>query len=243
VDRIHNQDGGQDPSPMEEGAAYAELSQIALVDRPLEQTLEEVAVLAKRVLRETPEASVTLLSDDEARTAAYSGDLALRLDEQQYADGHGPCLDASLSGGAIQVSIDDPETSYPDFCRAAHQYGVTHSLSVGMPASGRIIGALNLYSLSQEPFTDDSARIAGTFAGFAGMALSIRGGSDDAARAAAQLQQALRSRAVISQAQGILMARQHFNRDQAFAALVQLAQQQGLRLQQIAQQIVDQEAG
>jgi GAF domain-containing protein len=175
MDHIHNQDGGQDRSPIEEAAAYAELSQVVLVDRPLEQTLQEVAVLAKRVLPETPEASVTLLSDDRARTAAHSGDVALRLDEQQYGDGYGPCLDASLSGGAIQVTIDDPETSYPSFCRAAQKFGVTHSLSVGLPASGRLIGALNLYSVTEEPFADDSARIAGTFAGFAGMALSTIG--------------------------------------------------------------------
>jgi AmiR/NasT family two-component response regulator len=48
---------------------------------------------------------------------------------------------------------------------------------------------------------------------------------------------------VISQAQGILMARHHFTRDQAFAALVQLTQKQGVKLRQAAQTIVDQAAG
>jgi hypothetical protein len=224
---------------MEEAAAYAALSQIALTGRPLDQTLAEVAALAKRALPETPEASVTLLTDDQARTAAFSGDLALQLDERQYDDGYGPCMDAAASGGVIPVNIDDPDSPYPNFRRLAHRYGVTHSLSVGLPAAGRTIGALNLYTGTGQAFSDDSTRIAGTFAGFAGIVLATLGRDDDAAVAAAELQQALQSRAVISQAQGILMQQHHCSRDEAFAALIRLSQQQGLKLQQAAQALLD----
>jgi hypothetical protein len=38
---------------MGEAAAYAALSQIALIDRPLDQTLEEVTFLAKWALTQT----------------------------------------------------------------------------------------------------------------------------------------------------------------------------------------------
>jgi GAF domain-containing protein len=237
-----NDDGTQAVSPMDEAAAYAALSGIALADRPLDQTLEEVAVLAKRVLPETPEASVTLLTEDDARTAAFSGKLALQLDERQYDAGYGPCMDAAVSGGVIQVTIDDPDSPYPDFRRAAQRQGVTHSLSVGLPAAGRTVGALNLYTSAGQAFSGDSSRIAGTFAGFAGIVLATVGRYDDAAAAAGQLQKALQSRAVISQAQGVLMAEHHCSRDEAFAALLQLSQRQGIRLQQAAQALVDQTA-
>ena len=43
-------DSGPAASAMEEAAAYAALSRIALSGRPLDQTLEEVAVLAQRAL-------------------------------------------------------------------------------------------------------------------------------------------------------------------------------------------------
>ena len=234
-----NGDVPQAPSPMEEAAAYAALSQIALSGRPLDQTLEEVAALAQRALRETPEASVTLLTDDQARTAAFSGQVALQLDERQYDQGYGPCLDAAVSGGAIQVPMDQPGSPYPNFRQLAHQQGVTHSLSIGLPAAGRVVGALNLYTKTGQPFTDDSTRIAGTFAGVAGIVLATAGRHDDAAAAAAQLQQALTSRAVISQAQAILMQRHRCSRDAAFAALLKLSQQQGVKLQQAAQTLVD----
>ena len=75
-----NDDGAQAASPMDEAAAYAALSGIALAARPLDQTLEAVTVLAQRALLETPETSVTLLTENEARTA-FSGKLALQLDE------------------------------------------------------------------------------------------------------------------------------------------------------------------
>ena len=238
-----NDDSSQAPSPMEEAAAYAALSQIAVTGRPLDQTLEEVASLARRTLPESPEASVTLLSDDQARTAAFDGTNALELDERQYADGYGPCMDAAISGASIRLTIDEPDGLYPDFRQLAHQQGVTHSLSVGLPAAGRTIGALNLYTTHRQPFSDDSTRIAGTFAGVAGIVLAAADRhDDDAATAAHQLQQALQARAVIAHAQGILMEQHHCNRDEAFAALLQLAQHQGGKLQQAAQTLVDQTA-
>jgi len=234
-----NDDSGPASAALEEAAAYAALSQITLTGRPLDQTLEEVAVLAKRALPETPEASVTLLTKDQARTAAFTGEPALQLDERQYHDGYGPCMDAAVSGGAIQVSIDDPDSSpYPDFRRLAQQQGGTHSLSPGLPAAGRTIGALNLYTRTGQAFSDDSTRIAGTLAGFAGIILATLGRDDDTAAAAHQLQQALQSRAVIRQAQGILIAQHHCSQDDAFARLLQLAQQQGLKLQQAAQALI-----
>jgi GAF domain-containing protein len=224
---------------MSEAAGYAALSRIALADRPLAETLHEVAVLAKRVLPESPEASVTLVADDQVQTAAFSGELAVSLDERQYDAGYGPCLDASVSGGLVRVTMDDPDGPYPDFRRAAQRYGVTHSLSVGLPAAGRVIGALNLYGSGGQPFTDGSARIAGTFAGFAGLVLSTVGRSDDAVETAHQLQSALESRAVISEAQGILMAQHRCSREQAFALLVRGSREQGLKLQETAQALID----
>src|SRR4051794_31190492 len=161
-----NDDSTKAFSPMEEEAAYVALSQVALSGRPLDQTLEEVAVLAGRALPENAEASVTLITDNQARTSAFSGKVALQLDERQYHDGYGPCLDAAASGGAIRVTIDEPGGLYPDFRSQAHQQGVTHSLSVGLPAAGRTIGALNLYTRGGQPFSENSTRIAGTFAGF-----------------------------------------------------------------------------
>jgi hypothetical protein len=238
VNSISDDRDPQPTPPMAEAAAYAALSRIVLGGRPLDQALQEVAVLAGRALPEAPEVSVTLLRAGRARTAAASGPVAVHLDEQQYDDGNGPCLDAAASGGTVRVTMDDRDGPYPAFREQAQQDGVSHSMSVGIPAAGRITGALNLYS-SVGPFAAESARIAGTFAGVAGLALATVDRHGDAAAVAVQLQQALASRAVINQAQGVLMARLHCSREQAFTQLVQLCEEQGVRLQQIAQVVVD----
>jgi hypothetical protein len=235
-------DTGSSSSPMDEVAAYAALSQIVMRERPLEETLAEVALLARRTLPEAPEASMTLLSPERPYTPASSGEVAVRLDERQYEGGTGPCLDAAVSGGTILVAMEDPDALYPSFRESARREGVTHSLSVSIPAAGRTAGAaLNLYS-SGRPFTADSARIAGTFAGYAGFALATAGRSGGTAAPAVELQQALTSRVVVSRAQGVLMGQLRCSRDEAFTALVRLAEEQGVKLHEAARTVVDREA-
>ena len=241
MNNTSNEPGASAPSPLGEVAAYAALSQIARGDRPLDQMLEEVTAVAARALPGTPEASVTLLTDERPHTAASSGEVALRLDQRQYDDRYGPCLDAAVSGGTIAVTMDDPAGPYPDYRQSARREGITHSLSVSVPAAGRVTAALNLYS-STGSFSRESARIAGTFAGVVGLALASAGRDDDAAAAAVQLQQALASRVVINQAQGVLMAQLHCSREQAFTRLIALADEQGVRLREAAQTTVDQAA-
>jgi AmiR/NasT family two-component response regulator len=72
-------------------------------------------------------------------------------------------------------------------------------------------------------------------AGFAGLVLSTVGRSDDAAETVHQLE----LRAAMSEAQGILMARHRCSRDQAFALLVRGSREQGLKLQEAAQALID----
>jgi len=54
-----------------------------------------------------------------------------------------------------------------------------------------------------------------------------------------QLQQALAARQIVGLAEGIIMARLGCSRDEAFVTLVQLADEQGVKLRQAAQTLVD----
>jgi GAF domain-containing protein len=221
-----------------EESAYAALSEIDLTDRSLDGILEEVAGLAKRVLPAAPEVSVTLVEGDRAYTAAFTGILAIELDERQYDGGFGPCLDAAVSGQKIKVSMDDPNSAYPDFCRIAQRMGVTHSLSVGIPVATPTVGALNLYSTTGRAFSDDAERIVGTFAIFAGIVLASAGLHRDLADLAAQLELAVQSRAVIDQAKGIVMAQNRCSGEEAFQILVRASQHRNLKLRILAEQLV-----
>jgi hypothetical protein len=80
----------------------------------MEAMLQRVAELAKHVIPGVAEASVTLIANDKPTTAAYTGRLALDLDETQYGRGYGPCLEAAV-GEEIREIIDArQETRWPD---------------------------------------------------------------------------------------------------------------------------------
>jgi len=224
---------------MDEATAYAELGKIVFADQGLTETLLKVAVLAKRVLPETPEVSVTLVEGERARTAAFTGALAIQLDERQYDNGYGPCLDAAVSGETIKLTMDDSDSLYADFRAVAQRQGVSHTMSVGLPVATRTVGALNIYNSTGRPFTDNSDKIAATFAGFAAILLANVGLYHDAVDLAAQLKTAMRTRSVIEQAKGIIIAENHCSSDDAFKILARLSQMKNTKLNVLAQALVD----
>jgi GAF domain-containing protein len=240
---MSKQAAGRDAGDRER--VLAELARIRLDDQPLTKVLQRVAELAKEVLPEARDVSVTLLDDARggaaapvrAKTVAFTGDLAVDLDERQYRSGSGPCLDAAVSGETLMVDTSD-DTRYPEFSAAARRLGVTHSLSVGLPIPQRTIGALNVYS-SAEPFTDRDVESAHAFAGHAAVAVANAALFANTADLARNLQIAMASRAVIEQAKGILMAQRRCSADEAFELLRAASQRQNVKLRVLCQSIVD----
>jgi GAF domain-containing protein len=238
MNAINNPSAAAAPAQeLDEAGGYAELSRIVLPGRPLSEVLEEMAQLAKRVLPEAPEVSMTLLKGDHAETVAFTGSIAIALDERQYEKGYGPCLDAAASGERIRLVMADPDNLYPDLARAALEEGVTHCLSVGMPLPTPTLGAMNVYNPTGRPISDDEERIAATFASFAAIVLASAGLHQDLSELDEQLKAAVQSRAVIDQAKGIIMAQNRCSADDAFRLLVRASQTRNLKLRTLAEQL------
>jgi GAF domain-containing protein len=231
--------------PSDPHNAFAELSGIVLGEQPLAQVLQRVAELAQHAIPGAGAVSVTLLESDQARSVAFTGDLAAALDERQYELGFGPCMDAARTGSTIFLDYTSNQEKYPDFVRQARRHGVVHSVSIGLPVAERIIGALNVYGMDQEdaPFDEDALAIARAFSHYAAVALANAALFSSTAELADHMQQALDSRAVIDQAKGIIMAKRGCNADEAFDHLVKLASTQHLKLRQVAEQLVQQAGG
>jgi hypothetical protein len=100
------------PSPDRRGVAQ-QMSQIVLRDRSMASVLQEVTDLAKSVLAEDAEASVTMADDGRATTITYTGQLALDCDERQYETGHGPCLHAASTGDMVEISDSEMDQFAP----------------------------------------------------------------------------------------------------------------------------------
>jgi GAF domain-containing protein len=218
--------------------AIAELGRIRLSDSDLQGVLSRVAKLAKRALPNTEEVSVTLIDGRGAYTVAFTGALALELDEQQYAKGEGPCLAAATTGQTHAITDIADETRWPAWTAAAARAGVKSSLSIGMPIKENVRGALNVYSRQVDAFDENVVQLTQTFVGYAVVAMANAHLYDSTATLARQLQAAMESRAVIEQAKGIIMAERRCSPNEAFEILAKLSHDSNRKLRDVAAALV-----
>jgi hypothetical protein len=92
-------------------------------------------------------ASVTALRGRTYTTVAVSDELIQAIDDAQYADDAGPCLDALRRSTPVGVPDVDTTLQWPGFHEAAPRMGLHASVSVPLFAGrGDVIAALNVYS-------------------------------------------------------------------------------------------------
>jgi GAF domain-containing protein len=224
--------------PLDPNEAFAQLGQIRLSDTDLNAVLKTIADLAKRTIPGTRDVSVTLVRNKAAHTAAFTGELALSMDESQYEWGYGPCLEASATAATVSVPNMAGERRWPQWTARAVEHGVNSSLSIGLPLQDKVTGAINIYAAKSDAFDHDAVVLAQTFSGYATVALANAHLYDATATLAQQLQAAMESRAVIEQAKGIIMGDHHCSADEAFAILSRLSQDTNRKLRDVATAIV-----
>lgn len=219
--------------------AFEELGRIALSEASMESVLQTVADLAKRTIPGVDEASVSLVQEDKQTTVVTTGEVALALDEAQYALGRGPCVDAAFGGEVREIPHMTTETRWPEFAEHATRVGVQSAMAVPVPVQQQVLAALNLYSRSGDAFDEEACHLSVEFASFAGVAIANMHLYMSSNQLATQLQQAMKSRAVIDQAKGILMGQRRIPAADAFDLLVALSQASNRKLRDVAQALVD----
>lgn len=224
------------PVPMH---ALAALGTIDLREHDLAAVLGRIAEVAKRTIPGTAEASVTLVQGGDATTAAYTGTLALTLDERQYEAERGPCLDAAASSTLLSLPDMESEDRWARFAAAAAEVGVYSSLSVGIPIQDAVVGALNLYGTKPHAFDAEAVGLARTFAGYAAIALANAHLYASSAALATQMQEAVESRTLIDQAIGITMVQDRCDPLEAFDVLVRASQAANQKLREVAKTVVE----
>ena len=118
--------------------AFDELARLTLADNSIESVMTTIAEVGKRLLPAVQDASVTFLQDGKAATVAFTGPLAMRMDERQYESGEGPCLAGASSGAVQRVDDAQHEERWPGYADGARRYGVGSSLTVPVPVQPRI---------------------------------------------------------------------------------------------------------
>jgi hypothetical protein len=104
-------------------------------------------------------------------------------------------------------------------------------LEVGLRTPDGPLGTLTLYDEALDRFTDQDATRARLYADIAAVAIA-------GARTEASLWQAMETRIVIGQAQGILMERFELTGEQAFAVLRRYSQDSNVKLREVARKLI-----
>jgi ANTAR domain-containing protein/GAF domain-containing protein len=207
-----------------------------------------------RLLNLILEAAVEALGFDAATVSARHGDdLAtigatdqrlVALDEAQYESGAGPCISVLDPHDPIYLEdVTEEADRWEHFVRTAKHLGVRSSLSLHVPSDlPEAAASLNLYARRERRASDKQIRHAETFAEqLAATMLSVEA-HRSTAKLAQQLAEAMRSRAVIEQAKGILRADHRLTDEEAFERLVQLSQHSNLKLREVARLLVEERA-
>jgi GAF domain-containing protein len=218
--------------------ALAQLAGIVLVETDLSASHVEMCRIAVQAVPPADGASVTTYPDG-GPAAVASDPWAQSLDELQYEEHEGPCLDAYRTGAAFRVRDFEAEPRWPSYSNRAAREDARSMVSVPLTAQGNVIGALNLYSRKPDAFDAEATSLAHVAAGHIGLASQVSAAFFRHRDLAIQLTEAMKSRAVIEQAKGILMGRHGCDADAAFAMLRQTSQHRNHKLRDVAQRLVD----
>jgi hypothetical protein len=207
-------------------------------DGALDTTLELVCRQLIRVVPGADIASVTLICDGAATTAAFTDQRAVDLDIDQYVLGHGPCLEAAATGKMLRLDIESAQEQWPDFTRRALAAGVASYLSAPLAVDAGHSGSLNLYGMHAHGYREVEGALLEVYLTAVEAALRSTARYLAARDEAAHLTNALVSRAVIDQAKGILMGAHGITAEEAFHRLVEQSQRENVKLRDVAERFV-----
>jgi GAF domain-containing protein len=185
-------------------------------------------------------ATVTARHTNDMSTVAATDQRLIELDAVQYEDG-GPCVQTLDDPSPILLEdASKSDDRWQHFAQTAAHLGVRSSLSLHVPTDSRDLAAsLNLYARETFDMSRDNVRLASTYAAQLAATLESVDAYRSTARLAQNLAEAMRSRAVIEQAKGILMADYQINDAEAFQRLAELSQRSNIKLRDVAARFVE----
>jgi predicted enzyme related to lactoylglutathione lyase len=190
-------------------------------------------------------ASVTALREDAFTTVAASSELALAVDEAQYADQAGPCLEPLHTGEPVGLADISATMRWPGFRDQALGMGLCASLSVPLFAgSGAPVAVLNLYghdSAAMVPVIDGIWAVFNTDPAAVGTDRT-QGLEPGAGELVIGLAEGFAVRATIQEAVGVIMAQRGISALDAYLALRDRAARSGDSLATTASAVLRQAA-
>lgn len=216
---------------------FAEVARTLAEHDDLPVKLEKIALLAVEHLDACEFAGFSIVEQSKITSPASSHEIPRVVDSIQDETGEGPCLDAIREHEVFQTGDLCAEDRWPAFSRRANrETGIVSILSLRLFIEGDTMGALNLYSTTEDAFDETDLALSAVFASHAAVAMQ-------SARREEMLEAKVLSRDIIGQAKGILIARSGVDDERAFQMLKAASQRMNLKLRDVAQNIAEGNSG
>jgi hypothetical protein len=205
----------------------------------IDPLLKQIVQLAAVLIIPVDYASVTAVRRGAPTTVAMNNALALEVDQAQYDNGGGPCLEALTSGIPVRVDAIATTIEWPGFRDVATGIGLAASLSIPLFAgSGLPIAALNMFARDANALAPLSSAVFGSIDLYAEDAQPHAGGLDQGGNELiGGIVAGLAIQRRIQIAIGLIMAGHRLSAKAAYIRLRDRAASSGVSLSQAAEAV------
>ena len=231
------------PSALIESAEA--LTQFVSEGQNFEDTMQRLAELAVHAMEGADRCSISLVTgtDKQLKNVAATDERARGIDDLQSETREGPCLASIEDQATFHIADMEQHDLWPEFCkRAADETDTQSMLCYVLRLSDEATGAMNMISSDKGAFTDDDLDTGTIFAAQAALAMTNALNQGEDQQEIEQLKAGLKTRQMIGQAVGILMASRQVDADAAFAILTKVSQTSNVKIRNIAEQVVNKAA-
>jgi putative methionine-R-sulfoxide reductase with GAF domain len=232
-------------SPDPRAEALQLLSRFLVSECSLGDTLQRIAEIAIEALPSAQMAGISMLDEaGKVTTGIFTDRAAPEIDSAQYATGRGPCLEAWRSRKPVRIDdmAEAADGVYAEFAAAALAHSVQSTLSLPLAVGDVGVGALNMYAHVAQGFSVEDEAMGADIATAAAVVMVNASAYWVTYELGVNLETALRSRAEIEQAKGMLMAQSPtLDADGAFEHLRAASQRENVKVRDIASRIVNRE--
>ena len=202
--------------------ALVELGKLRFGEMRVEDALHEI-VLTTHTIFDVDGAGLMLADvNHHLRNVAVSDERLGHLEDLQIQHQEGPCISAFDDKELVRAPDLTEEERWPSFAAAAVARGVRAVLASPLPYNQDAVGVVAVLSEDPHPWSPEGELALLAFTDLAALLIASMMQGEQQSELAAQLQNALNSRAVIEQAKGVLIGQQGLS---AHAAYMQLRAQ------------------
>ena len=218
--------------------ALAELGRLRFGEMRVEDAMREIVQTTHTIFDVDGAGLMLADADHHLRNVAVSDDRFAHLEELQIQHQEGPCIAAFEEKELIGAGDLAHDQRWPLFSQAAVDRGVHAVLASPLPYNQDAVGVVAVLSGKTRPWSAEAELGLLAFTDLAALLMASMMQGQAQSELAAQLQTALRSRAVIEQAKGVLIAQQGLSPHAAYEKLRSQARSERRKLAEVCAELV-----